>query len=109
MDRIILYFVCFFGFGSPTTLKLHPAIINRDNNNIDANYILDIEDKDIGGTIKGKIDNPKISIDSSKFVQREIIDKVKEYIHIDDSTLKDLGIGEKEQEAVKELFRGFFK
>ena len=92
-----------------TTLKLHPALINRDNYNIDANYTLDIEDKDIGGTIKGKIDNPKISIDSSKFVEREIIDKVKEYIHIDDSTLKDLGIGEKEQEAVKELFRGFFK
>ncbi len=92
-----------------TTLKIHPAIINRDNQNIDANYTLDIENKDIEGTIKGKIDNPKISIDSSKFVEREIIDKVKEYIHIDDSTLEDLGIGEKEQEVVKELFRGFFK
>ena len=92
-----------------TTLKINPATLNQKNHSINANYTLNVEEKDIGGTIKGDINNPKITIDSSKYMQKEIIDKVKEYIHIDDKTLKDLGIGEEEKEVVKELFRGFFK
>ena len=92
-----------------TEIKLHPASIDGSNNTINANYIIQIENKDVGGKIKGKINNPKITIDSSKFVQREIVDKVKEYISIDDETLKKIGIGEEEKEAVKNLFRGFFK
>ena len=92
-----------------TTLKLHPATLNPKTNTINAHYLLDVEHKDIGGTIKGKINDPKITIDSSKFVEKEIIDKVKDYIKIDDKTLEDFGIGEKEKEAVKDLFRGFFK
>jgi len=92
-----------------TELKLYPATINSLNNTISANYTLEINNKDIGGKIKGKINDPRITIDSSKFIQREVIDKVKDYIKIDDDTLKKIGIGEKEQEAVKDLFRGFFR
>lgn len=92
-----------------TELKLYPATINSLNNTINANYTIEIDNKDVGGKIKGKVNDPNITIDSSKFIQREVMDKVKEYIKIDDETLEKIGIGEKEKEAVKDLFRGFFR
>lgn len=101
----------FYAKSKTTELKLYPATINEKKHTINAYYTIQIEDKDVEGEIKGKIENPKITIESSKFIQKKIVDTIKEYIDIDmdidlnEDTLKKIGIGEKEKKVVKELFK----
>jgi len=93
----------FLAENSKTLIKVSPAFI--ENEKIDAHYMVEVEDKDVGGKIKGDISNPNISIDSSKFIQREVnraIDK-----HSD--RLNDLGIGKKEQKKVKDFLNNLFQ
>jgi len=87
-------------------LRLLSAKINKLNNTISSTYNIKVKDKDISGKIEGSIDNPDVSINSSQFIQKELIESIEK--HIDKDTLKSFGIGEKEQEAVKDLLRGFF-
>ena len=94
----------FLAKNSTTLIKVLPAFIETDKNYIDAYYTVEIEDKDVGGKIKGDMGNPNITIDSSKFIQREVnkaIDK-----HSD--KLKNLGLGETEQKKVKEFLQNLF-
>lgn len=88
-----------------TTIILSDAHLNTKGNTIKANYNVAIENKDVGGKIKGDINNPKISVDSSKYIQRElnsVIDK-------NSDTLKKIGIGKKEQDKVKSFLHNMFK
>jgi hypothetical protein len=94
----------FVAKNSKTFINVSPAFIDSKKNYIDAHYTIEVENKDVGGKIKGDISSPHISIDSSKFIQREVnraIDK-----HSD--KLKDLGLGEKEQKKVKEFLNNLF-
>jgi len=94
----------FLAKNSRTLIRVSPAIIESDKNYIDAHYTIKVENRDVGGKIVGDISNPKITIDSSKFIQREVnraIDK-----HSD--RLKDFGIGDKEQKKVKDFFNNLF-
>jgi hypothetical protein len=95
----------FIAKNSTTLINVSPASIETKKNHIDAHYNIEVENKDVGGRIKGSLNDPQITIDSSKFIQREVnkvIDKHSEQ-------LKDLGIGEKEQKKVKEFFNNLFQ
>jgi len=97
-----------------TKISINKAKLNQEKKTIDAQYTLVIENKDISGEIKGDIYNPKITIDSSKFVQKEIEDKMKEFgIREEDKqmikdTIKKIGIGKEEKEMIQNIFKGFF-
>ena len=100
-DRIDFDFVA---QNSKTLIKVLPAFIENDKNHIDAHYTVEVDGKDVGGKIVGDISSPNVTIDSSKFIQREVsraIDK-----HSD--KLKDLGLGEKEQKKVKDFLNNLF-
>ncbi len=81
-------------------LEIPSGRINKANNHINANYIVNIENKDIGGKIQGDISKPKITIDSSNFIKEKVIDFIKENIPSD--ALKDLGIEKIETDAIKD-------
>ena len=81
--------------------------INKLVDTIDADYKLNIENKDIRGKIKGDISKPKVTIDGSQFIQDALIDKVKD--RIGTKTLEKLGIGEKETDAIKDILGDLFK
>ena len=87
-----------------TKLSLLPAHLKRGLNHIDAHYRIEIENRDIGGTIKGDIENPSINIDSSNYLRKEVNEVIKKH----SETLKNIGIGEREQERVKEFFDSLF-
>lgn len=81
--------------------------INKANNSINAKYKIDIDNKDIEGSLKGNINNPKITLDSSNFIQDKVINVIKE--NVNEETLKDFGIGQQETEAIKNLLSDLFK
>ena len=95
----------FLAKNSTTTIRISPAIIDSKKNHIDAHYSVEVENKDVGGKILGNIKNPKISIDSSKFIQREL----NRAIEKNSDRLKDLGLGEKEQKKVKNFLNNLFQ
>lgn len=113
IDNKNLYFD-FHAKSKTTKISLNNAKLNQEKNTIHAQYTLVIESKDISGEIKGDIYNPKITIDSSKFVQKEIENKMKEFgIREEDKqmikdTMKKIGIGKEEKEMIQNIFNGFF-
>lgn len=80
-----------------TDILLQNAHLNIDKESIETNYTLSIDNKDISGTLKGDINNPKMTIDSSKFMENKI-----------NQTLENFGIGKKEKGMIKDIFNGFF-
>jgi hypothetical protein len=94
----------FLAKNSKTLIKISPAFIVSAQNTIDAHYIVEVEGKDVGGKIKGNLESPHISIDSSKFIQSEL----NKVIDQNSDKLKEFGIGEKEQEKVKDFFNKLF-
>jgi len=89
------------------TIAIPNGRINKAKNSIDANYKVNIEKKDIAGKIKGNISKPHITIDSSQFIKDNVINAIQE--HIGGDKLKDLGIGEKEKDAIKNILGDLFK
>ncbi len=88
-------------------LSIPSGKINKIANSINANYKLTIENKDISGKIKGNISKPKVTIDGSQFIKDRILDRVKDEIGTE--RLKDLGIGKKETDAIKNMLENLFK
>lgn len=113
IDNKKIYFD-FHAKSKTTKISLNNAKLNQEKKTIHAQYTLVIENKDISGEIQGDIYHPKITIDSSKFVQKEIEDKMKEFgIREEDKqmindTMKKIGIGKEEKEMIKNIFKGFF-
>ena len=95
----------FIAKNSKTLINVAPASIEMNKNHIDAHYSIEVENKDVGGKIVGNISDPKISIDSSKFIQRELNRAIEKH----SDQLKELGIGEKEQKKVKAFFNNLFE
>ena len=95
----------FIAKNSKTLIKVSPAFIDSSKNYIDAHYSIEVKEKDVGGKIIGDISDPEISIDSSKFIQREVNNAIDKH----SDKLKELGIGEKEQKKVKEFFNNLFQ
>ena len=93
------------------TMSINNGQINKASNYINANYKVRIENKDIAGKIKGNISKPHITVDSSQFIKDSIMDAIQEHIGNDkiDDKLKDLGIGKKETETIKNILGDFFK
>ena len=90
-----------------TTLSLKDATMNKRTEKIDTKYTIKIGEQDISGEIKGSINNPKVTIDSSKFIEHKILNGISKYIK--NGSLEDFGIGEKEQKAIKDTFFELFK
>ncbi|RUM75435.1 MAG: hypothetical protein DSZ11_02275, partial [Sulfurovum sp.] len=111
IDNKKIYFD-FHAKSKTTKISLNNAKLNQEKKTIHAQYTLVIENKDISGEIQGDIYHPKITIDSSKFVQKEIEDKMKEFgIREEDKqmindTMKKIGIGKEEKEMIKNIFKG---
>jgi hypothetical protein len=80
-------------------LELPRGQINKANNTINATYQVDIDNADIAGKIKGNISKPKITIDSSKFLQDKVINVIKK--NISEETLKKLGLEKIEADTIK--------
>jgi hypothetical protein len=98
-------------------ISIYDAKLDRYSNYINAKYKIDIKGKDVGGRIKGDIDSPKISVSSSKFIEKETRSMIEEYIDrdsIDDikNRLKDLGLDEEKTDKAinkaKKFLKGFF-
>ena len=94
----------FIAKNSKTLINVSPASIEMNKNLIDAHYTIEVKDKDVGGKIVGNISDPEISIDSSKFIQREVNKAIEKH----SDQLKELGIGKEEQKKVKEFFNNLF-
>ena len=94
----------FIAKNSKTLINVSPASIEMNKNHIDAHYTIEVKDKDVGGKIVGNISDPEISIDSSKFIQREVNKAIEKH----SDQLKELGIGKEEQKKVKEFFNNLF-
>jgi len=88
-----------------TKITIYQAKLNQMKKTIDAKYNISINNKDIGGTIKGDIHRPDINIDSSQYIRQKLNRVIDEH----SNTLKEIGIGEKEQKKVKDFFDSFFK
>ncbi len=78
-------------------LKVYSAILNTNNQNINAKYIVKIGDKDIEGDIKGTVDHLKIKVNSSSYIKNKI-EKVIEK-----------KVPKKFQQPLKEIFKLFRK
>ena len=89
-----------------TQLSLNDAHLNLNNQTIHTDCNLIIQDKDISGTIKGDIHNPKLNVNTSNFIKNEIINVVSE--QLDDKTLQEFGIGKDEKAMIKDIFDSFF-
>lgn len=97
-----------------TNISIHHASLNQATKSIDAKYTLIIEKKDISGRIKGDVQDPKITINSSKFIQKEIEETMEEFgigeeqKQMINDTMKEIGIGEEEKEMIKDIFKKLF-
>jgi hypothetical protein len=94
----------FIAQNDKTHIEIQPAYIEQDKQYINAHYLVEVENKDVGGKIIGNIADPEINIDSSKFIQREVTKAIEKH----SEQLKKLGLGEKEQEKVKAFFKNLF-
>ena len=88
-------------------LAIKNGKIDKLANTIDAKYKLNIQNRDIRGEIKGDVSKPNVTVDGSQFIQEALINTVKEKIGIE--SLEDLGIGKKETDAIKTIFRDLFR
>lgn len=53
-------------------LKIPSGDVNLKNNDVNATFELKIKDKDLSGNITGNIHNPKVNIESSRYIQNKI-------------------------------------
>jgi len=88
-------------------LAINKGKINKASNTINAPFIINIDNKDIGGKIKGDISNPKVTLDSSNFIKDKVLDAIDEYIGED--KLKELGIDKKGKEVIENILGDLFK
>ena len=88
-------------------ISLPNAEVNKLTNSINADYKLKIEKREIEGKIQGDITKPHITIDSSKFIQEQIFETITDSVGED--KLKELGIGKKERETIKNILGDLFK
>ncbi len=86
-------------------LEIPSGRINKVNNSINANYLVKVENKDVGGKIKGNISKPKVTIDSSNYIKEKVIDVIKN--NISEDTLKKLGLDKIEADALKDTVNNF--
>ena len=84
-------------------LEIPSGHLNKATNRIDANYKINIEEKDVGGKIEGNIAKPNITIDSSSFIQDRVMNAIKD--NIPEKTLKDLGLDKIEVDAIKDTVK----
>ncbi|WP_424687691.1 hypothetical protein [Halarcobacter ebronensis] len=75
-----------------TTIKVPNSTLNTKANTINALVKTKIKKYDFDTKIKGNLSNPKVSVDTSKFVKDKLKNKVKEKLEdkLKDSILKDL-------------------
>lgn len=97
-------------------ISIYDSKLNRVKNHINAKYRVDIDGKDIKGKIKGDINSPKITIDSSKFIEKKVKSVIDKYIdkkHQEKikSRLKDFGLDEEKRDKAinkaKDFLKGF--
>jgi hypothetical protein len=80
--------------------------INKANNNIDATFNIKVDNKDIAGKIQGDISDPKIIINSSKFIKDEMQNMMQG--NMPDQAFKELGFGKKETDMMRNMMDSFF-
>lgn len=92
-------------------LEIPSGRIDKATNTINANYNINIENKDIRGRIKGNISKPSITMDSSEFLKDRVISVIQD--NIPEETIKDLGLDQIEPNAIKDtvqnILGNFFK
>ncbi len=88
---------------SRNKISIYRAKLDKQSNHIDAKYHLILDKKDIGGTIKGDVNSPHVTIDSSKFLKKKLKNVVEKYIDKSDTEkiknrLKDFGLDEEQSD-----------
>ena len=92
---------------STVLLYIPSGRINKLSNSINANYQVKVGKKNLEGTIKGNISKPKVTIDSSKFIQNQMMNVIP--LHLDKNTLKEFRIPKEESKMMKSMMNGFFR
>ena len=93
---------------SENVLLLIPSgQINKISNKINAYYKVKVENKNLEGRIRGDIANPKITLDSSKYIQDNMMSMIQE--NMNKGRMGDFGMGKKESNAMKSMMNSFFR
>lgn len=97
----------FIAKSQKVSIDIPNAHLNKRSNILDARYTVIVDKKDVSGKIQGNVSSPSVSLDSSDYLKDKVIKTLDKYIDTD--KLKDLGIGEKEKDAIKSIFGDLFK
>ena len=93
--------------GKRVRLSIPSGQINKLSNQINAYYKVKVDNKDLEGSITGDIANPEITLDSSKYIQNNIMSVIEESLN--PSKVGGFGMGHKEGNVMKNMMDGFFR
>lgn len=77
--------------GEQILLSIPSGQINKVHNNINACYKVKIDNKTLEGRIRGDVSSPKITFDSSKYIQNNMLSVIEESMN--PSKITDFGMG----------------
>ncbi len=80
---------------SKTLIKAYNGKFDLNNSELSTDYMVKIDNKDIEGKIKGNIDHPKVTIDSSSYIKNKL------------EKIIDKKIPKKYQESLKQILNLF--
>jgi hypothetical protein len=81
--------------GKESFLRVEQGVLNLDKQTINAPFALKVQNKDLSGAIKGKMNEPKVSVRASEYIKKKIGKELEKHIP------KEAG------ETVKELMKLF--
>ena len=103
--------------GKRNKISIYNAKLKQESKQIDAKYKISINRAELGGTIKGDINSPHISINGSRFIKKEVKSVLDKYINREhqekiESQLKDFGINKEDANKAinraEKFIKGFF-
>ena len=76
--------------GTEVNITAQDAVLDIKNNTIDASLDINIKDKSLIVTVKGKTDNPEVKADISEYIKKEIKKRLGKYIDTEKDTVNKL-------------------
>ena len=87
-------------------LSIPSGKINQVNNKIDAYYKVKVDNRNLEGKIMGDLFDPEITLDSSKYIQKNMMSIMKDNMSTDG--MSEFGMGKKESNMMRGMMGGFF-
>ncbi len=78
-------------------LSIPSGQINKVSNSINAYYKVKVDNKKLEGKIRGDLSDPQISLDSSRYLQNNMMNMMQD------------NMGKKESKVMKDMMHGFFR